>query len=101
MLMLYQNHGIGETLKERITLHGLKINIFQFIVDLAGHKEQLQLLLIDSISTMMVCSLHQLILMPKLWLIAELVEIAMEVIQQAFTDMVINTVFQILPVCNM
>lgn len=46
-LIHFQTIGIGEILKEETTYLGIRINIFQYIVDHAGLKDQLLLLLID------------------------------------------------------
>jgi hypothetical protein len=40
--------GTGETWMEQTIFHGVKISIFQFIADHAGHKELHLQLLIDS-----------------------------------------------------
>jgi hypothetical protein len=48
-LKAIQAHGTGEMLMEQIIFHGIRINIYLFIVVHAGLKEQHQLLQIGSI----------------------------------------------------
>jgi hypothetical protein len=87
MLILSQKTGTGETLMEPTSCHGTRTNISQSTVDHAGLKEPPQLLLIDSTSYKETRPQHQLLLMLKLLLTAELVDHAMVETQLVYMNM--------------
>jgi hypothetical protein len=101
MLEHYPKTGIGETLTAQTMYLGLLINTFLSTVGHVGLMEPPQPSLIDSISCLKITILLPLLLVLKLWLIAKLEEIVMEVTLQAYMIMHITMEFLIPHACSM
>lgn len=86
MRMMFQKLLIGETSKERTSSHGARINTSQSIVDHAGLKELLQLLLIDLtlLSMKLESHIHKFHSQLKLLLTVKPEDHAMEETQEVF-----------------
>lgn len=92
ILKIYLNLLIGETFQVLTMFHGLKINIFQPIVDLVGLKEPQVLLLIESTSFVIEHGLIWLFLL-KLSSTVKQVVVATEEILQVFMHLLKLMVF--------
>ena len=88
-----QRTGTGEASTTPIMSHGAETNIFLNTAVHAGLMVLPLLLLTDSIFSLEIRVLLQSVLIPRLWLTARLVEIAMVETHQVFMNMPMNMVF--------